>query len=236
MIGLWVCLMYAAVEVIGASQVPFITPCHAKDFACMKTSAQKAVPVMAAGVPAIGVKPLDPMRIELVKADQAGLKLEFRKTTVKGLRNCVVTSMKQRNVTQTLEIKCSLVLVGEYTIGGKLLILPVEGDGKYKINVRDLLVKVTYDLNGRTADSNKYWSLTNWSLASELKGGAKFQFQNLFNGNKQLSDSVHDFANSSSKEIFAEVAPPIVKAIVGRIVDEVKKLFDKVPVSDLTLN
>ncbi|KAI5633349.1 hypothetical protein NE865_13958 [Phthorimaea operculella] len=236
MIGLWVCLMYAAGQVMGASQVPFITPCHAKDFSCMKTSAQKAVPVMAAGVKDIGVKPMDPMHIDKVKADQAGLKLEFRKTTVKGLRNCVVMSIKQRNVTQTLEIKCSLVLVGEYTIGGKLLILPVEGDGKYKIKIRDLLVRVTYDLISRTADSKKYWSLINWSLTSELKTGAEFQFQNLFNGNKQLSDSVHEFANSNSKEIFAEVAPPIVKAIVARIVDEVKKLFDKVPVSDLILN
>ncbi|XP_049872598.1 protein takeout-like [Pectinophora gossypiella] len=228
-------LLLCSYVAVDASLAPFITPCGPSDSSCMKSSAQKAVPIMAAGLPELGVKPLDPAVIDLVKADQAGLKLEFRKTTVKGLRNCNVLNVKRQGLKQSIELKCSATLVGEYTIGGKLLILPVEGDGKYKIKIRDIIVKVQYELKEKTAKGDKYWSLSTWKYTSDLQGGAEFQFQNLFNGNKQLSDTVHQFANTSWKEIFEEVAPPIVKAIVAKIIEEVAKFFDKVPIKDLAL-
>ncbi|XP_026319154.1 protein takeout-like [Hyposmocoma kahamanoa] len=220
----------------NAGLAPYITPCHASDSECLKTSAQKAVPFLAPGIPELGMKSLDPMHIELVRADQAGLKVEFRKTVVKGLRNCVILSMKRHGKKQSIELKCSVVLVGDYTIGGRLLILPVEGEGKYRIKIRDLIVTVKYDVGEKIMDGDVYWTLPKWTHSTELQGGAEFQFQNLFNGNKQLSDAVHQFANQNWKDIFQEVAPPIVREIVTAIVLEVSKFFTKVPLKELALD
>lgn len=43
----------------------------------------------------------------------------------------------RRNTKKTdLELKCSVLLQGDYTLSGKLLILPIEGNGKYRIKIR----------------------------------------------------------------------------------------------------
>ena len=38
----------------------------------------------------------------------------------------------------TIQVKCNLVMMGDYTLDGKLLILPVQGQGKYKIDISKL--------------------------------------------------------------------------------------------------
>lgn len=35
-----------------------------------------------------------------------------------------------------MDLKCSATLIGDYKLNGKLLILPIEGEGKYKIQIR----------------------------------------------------------------------------------------------------
>ncbi|CAG9135374.1 unnamed protein product [Plutella xylostella] len=235
MLGVWLACAVLVVSAEGGL-APFIIPCHQADSECLKSSTQKAVPVLAGGVPALGLPPLDPMVVERVKASQAGLIMDFRNTTVKGLRNCAVEHARRQTHKLNLEIKCSVTLNGDYKLAGKLLILPIEGEGKYKIRIRDIVVKIL--LNMDTVDSRgaKHWKITDWKHSSDVKTGAEFQFQNLFNGNKQLSDSIHQFANGNWKDITHEVAPPIVKAIVTRIVDDTQKFFMAVPANQLALD
>lgn len=73
---------------------PFITPCYARDSNCLRASTQRAIPVVAAGLPQFGMVPLDPMNLDGIVADQAGLHMEFRNTVVKGLRNCEVLRVR----------------------------------------------------------------------------------------------------------------------------------------------
>lgn len=221
---------------IDAGLAPFIVPCHMSDSACLKTSAQKAVPVLSAGIPELGLKPIDPMTLQRVSASQAGLNMDFRNTLVKGLKNCIVVDLRRVARKMHFDVKCSVTLIGDYTLGGKLLILDIEGNGKYKIKIRDIEVKIVYDLSEVKRGNDKYWTISNWKHSSEVHTGAEFQFQNLFNGNKQLSDSIHQFANSNWREIFQEVSPPIVKAVVAGIVNETMKFFNKVPIKELTLD
>ncbi|KAJ0183538.1 hypothetical protein K1T71_001514 [Dendrolimus kikuchii] len=131
---------------VSANLAPFITPCHAHDTACLKSSAQKAVPILAAGVPSLGIEKMDPMRLDRVQASQAGLNMDFRNTVVKGLRNCEVLSLKRKTTKTDLEIKCSVILQGDYKLDGKLLILPIEGNGKYKIKIRNRILSLDYRL------------------------------------------------------------------------------------------
>lgn len=212
-----------------------ITPCHPTDLICLKTSAQQAVPLLAAGIPSLGMETLDPMNVDEVKASQAGLNMDFKNTVVRGLRHCHVLDLKRLGHRTTIDLKCSATLIGDYKLNGKLLLLPIEGEGKYKIQIRDIVVKVDLKLGERVSNGKSYWTVKDWKHTADVLGGVVFQFQNLFNGNKKLADPVIEFANSNWRDIFREVAPPIVKAIVSRIVTETSKLFDKVPISELAL-
>nr|XP_021192596.2 protein takeout [Helicoverpa armigera] len=213
----------------------FITPCREEDLPCLKASAQEAVPILAAGIPSMGIATLDPMHVDRVKTMQAGLLMDFRNTSVTGLKHCKVLMLKRHGPLTNLDLKCSVTMVGDYTLGGKLLIMPINGDGRYTIKIRDIVVKIQFHIGQKTRDGDQYWVVESWKHTSEVEKGVHFRFKNLFNGNQELSDAVHNFANSNWRDIFHEVAPPIVKAIVSKIVSESTKLFDKVPIKELVI-
>ncbi|CAH0586776.1 unnamed protein product [Chrysodeixis includens] len=225
----------AVFGIAGSTLAPFITPCREQDTVCLQMSAQKAVPILAAGIPAMGIARLDPMYVEQVRTSQAGLDMDFRNTSVTGLRNCEVLHCKRHTGKTFVDLKCSVMLVGDYTLGGKLLIMPIEGSGRYAIKIYDIVVKIMFKVGEKMVGGDAYWVVESWKHTAEVQTGAHFLFRNLFNGNKALSEAVHTFANENWHDIFEEVAPPIVKAIVSNIVDESTKLFDKVPIKDLVI-
>ncbi|CAK1585759.1 unnamed protein product [Parnassius mnemosyne] len=221
---------------VTCTLTPFITPCNSWDRECLKQSTQRALPVIAAGVTSLGMQPLDPMTLEVVSATQSGLQMEFRNTIVRGLRNCEVINIERYTQSTRLELQCSVTLIGDYKLGGHLLIMPIEGQGRYKINIRDIVVQIDFNFNKREANGQRYWSLDTYRYAGDVRTGVHFQFQNLFGGNKLFADNIHEYANNNWRDIFNEMAPPIVDVIVSKTVNEIRKLFDGVPISDLSLN
>lgn len=225
-------LATVCLSVYGTS-VPFIEPCREGDSQCLVRSAKKALPTMSAGVPALGISPLDPLHLGKVHTNNAGLLMEFRNTIIKGLRNSEVLKLERHGKHLELTLKSSLVMAGDYTMSGKLLIMPIEGDGKYRIRIRDMVTKVTFEFGERGVGADAHWTVASWKHSFSVESGADFKFQNLFKGNKQLSEALHQFANSNWREIFQEVAPPMVEKTVGVIVQEITKLFEKVPIREL---
>uniref|UniRef100_A0A2H1V876 SFRICE_000534 n=1 Tax=Spodoptera frugiperda TaxID=7108 RepID=A0A2H1V876_SPOFR len=207
-----------------------ITPCKQDDAACLKASAQAAVPLLAAGVPDMGIATMDPMHIDQVKTVQAGLAMDFRNTIVKGLKNCKVLNLKRFPHRTDLDLKCSVTMEGDYTLGGKLLIMPIEGSGKYRIKIRGVVVKIQLDIDEKPRDGATYWVVKNWNYSATVEKDVHYKFRNLFN-----ADAIHEFANQNWRDIFQDVAPPIVKVVVGRIVTETTKLFDHVPLEELVI-
>ncbi|XP_060801575.1 circadian clock-controlled protein daywake-like [Amyelois transitella] len=220
----------------GQMEVSFITSCTQEDRRCLKSSAQRAVPVIAAGVPQLSMKPLDPMQLPRILANQAGLKMDFRNSVVKGLRNCLVEDIVRHGDAMSITMKCSATVVGDYSLDGRLLVMPIKGEGRYKIKIRDIVVKFSFEMGHRESGGEKYWTFETWRYTSRVDNNVNFQFQNLFNGNKELSDSVHQFANGNWRDIFKELSPPILDAVMKEIVTEVRKLFNNVPMRKLALD
>ncbi|XP_063381560.1 protein takeout-like [Cydia fagiglandana] len=231
-------LIVVCVLVCGASAnvAPFLTACKASDAACLLASARKAIPFVTAGVPELGLQPLDPMTIDKAGSREAGLELDMRDTTVKGLKNCDVPNFKRNGRRMNLDVKCpNLQLSGDYTLGGKLLILPIEGKGKYKIKIRDILVKIQIETADVEKNGDKFWKVASWKFTTDVQTNVHYAFQNLFNGNQQASDTIHQFANTNWKEIYNEVGTPVTSAIVSRIVKAIEKMFEKVPVKEINI-
>ncbi|CAG9562797.1 unnamed protein product [Danaus chrysippus] len=214
----------------------FITPCHRDDRACLKLSAQAAVPILANGISSLGMKPLDPMDMEEVKANRAGLKMHFTNTKVLGLKHCTVLDLVRMTGNTTITLKCSVALKGSYTLGGKLLIMDISGVGPYTIFIHDIVVKVKFNVGEREAQGKRYWTIDSWKHSADVTGQVRFNFHNLFNGNVALAKQILDYANQNWHIIFEEVSPPIVKAIVSQIVNETTKLFNKIPIEELALD
>ncbi|XP_021192609.3 circadian clock-controlled protein daywake [Helicoverpa armigera] len=224
--------------ILGANSAsaPFITPCKAGDNACYVASAQAAVPFIAVGIPELGIKSLDPMEFDVIKGDQGGLSLTFKDTAVTGMKGCNVDGVKHdlTKGKQSVTIRCTVELNGNYKLDGQLLVLPIKGEGKYKINIRDIVIKASTALSTVDGDDGKkHWNIDNWHFTHQTKTGATFKFENLFNGNKVLAGPVEDFVNTNWREVMHEIAPPIVHAIVARVVEAVSALYKAVPAEEL---
>ncbi|CAH2252414.1 jg2019 [Pararge aegeria aegeria] len=185
---------------VRLSAASFIEPCYSRDRACLLRSAQRAVAVVAGGVPALGMQP------------------------------------RRSSYETSLTLSCHVELVGDYSLGGKLLMLPIQGQGRYKIRLQEIQVTVTMQVGERVAGGERYWTVRSWQHNADATQRVLYQFQNLFQGNKDMSDAVHKFANENWHRIFQEVAPPIVKAIITQIVAEITKLFERVPIRQLALD
>ncbi|XP_045499312.1 circadian clock-controlled protein daywake-like [Colias croceus] len=223
---------------VNSAAAPFIKPCKNGDSACVLASAKAAVPFFLSGVPELGISPMDPMHIDVIKSDQGGLQLLFKDTIMTGIKSCSFETVKHDLVKmkQIITMKCNLKLKGNYKLSGQLLILPVQGNGEYSINIRDIVIKVVSELTTVTgADGKPHWHIKKWKDSYNVQTGASFAFENLFNGNNALAQPVLEFANSNWKDVMQEIAPPIVHAILERIVAGVEALYKAVPAEELNL-
>lgn len=57
--------------------------------------------------------------------------------------------------------------------------------------------------------------------------------ENLFNGDKLLSDTTNQFLNENWRDIFNELQPAMIKAVDVMNLDVSKPVFDTVPYSEL---
>ncbi|KAJ2951299.1 hypothetical protein O0L34_g5702 [Tuta absoluta] len=233
-----------AVFLVGAksASAPWLKPCQLSDNACVVASANAVVPFMAPGIPEMNMKSLDPMRMDLVKSEQAGLKLVFRNTVVTGMKGCKVDGIKitmdnaKPKGKQTVLIRCDVTLTGNYTLDGQLLIFPVQGDGPYTLSIRDIVIKVVANVDTVDgSDGKPHWVVASWKHNYNIKTSTVFHFDNLFHGNKVLADPISKFINENWREVMNEVAGPIVHAIVSNTVDSVKAFYAFVPANELSL-
>ncbi|XP_026319261.1 protein takeout-like [Hyposmocoma kahamanoa] len=128
--------------VIGSQSAaaPFITPCKIGDNECLVKAAQAAVPYFSAGIPDLGVPPVDPLIIDDVNGDNGDLKLQFKDMKVVGLAQCkfISASLSDKKNLEFV-IECPIDAVGKYTLGGKLAVIAVEGDGNFEIKTGNLV-------------------------------------------------------------------------------------------------
>ncbi|XP_052740886.1 protein takeout-like [Bicyclus anynana] len=220
-----------------SASAPLIPPCKPGDSTCLTSSTKAAIAMFARGVPELGIEPVDPMKVPLVESDHAGLKLTFKDSVLTGIKDCELQSVKHDPIKmkQSATLKCSVVLKGQYKLDGRLIIMPVRGQGPFSITVDDLVIKVSFDLATVTgSDGQPHWHIVKRRHSFKVLTRAVFDFENLFDGNKALGQPVLDFANSQWKEVMAEVAPPVVDTMVDQMINRVGKLYKEVPASALT--
>ncbi|KAM3955893.1 protein takeout-like [Aphomia sociella] len=221
---------------VNCVSVPFIKPCKLNDNDCILESAKAAMPSLIAGVPELGIKPLDPLFVPILKSHQAGLDITFTNSTVEGLKTCTIESIKNDPVKQKLSlvIKCATVWSGDYKMEGQMIVLPVKGEGKCVMTTKDIEIKATIDMETvEGADKKPHWHVKKWKHVFDTKTHASFKFTNLFNGNKILADPVLTFMNANWQVVMREMAPPCIYTTVEAVVNAVEAIFKAVPAEDL---
>ncbi|KAL0830705.1 hypothetical protein ABMA28_002839 [Loxostege sticticalis] len=231
--------LFCAVSLTCANAVPLVTKCAANDIKCMKRSAQAVIPMFTEGLPQYGVQSLDPFTLKSVDASTSNLKLVVKDMVVTGLKGCVATKIQRDLATSKLQTNflCNVRAEGQYEMHGRLLVLPIEGKGKAQVQLNKIQMNVLNDMGERTGkDGKKHWHIKGSTYTYELKDKAHVNFENLFNGNEVLGRAAREIIANNGNDVVLEVGPPVIKAIVDKIVENVNHFYRAIPADELALD
>ncbi|CAH0399756.1 unnamed protein product [Chilo suppressalis] len=214
-----------------------VPKCKISDTKCLKASAQAAVPLLAPGIPEIGAPPLDIMHIDLIKVNLAGLNMVVKDAVLKGLKNAKIDKISMDMAKKELKIVFSVdaEMKGKYKASGQLLILPISGDGDLMMKIKNAELNVTNTFEVvKNADGKDVIKLKGFRFTYDIKDGASYYLTNLFNGNKELSNTLLKFSNENWKLLSEEFGEPILRACIKVIFTSIKKYLYAHPLEELT--
>ncbi|XP_048485310.1 circadian clock-controlled protein daywake-like isoform X2 [Plutella xylostella] len=226
-------VMCGVAGISASAMPPFFTACSASDpglDSCIEGVIRAGGRRFTQGIPELGIATLDPVHLGTVHVDNPALKLTFYDTVVTGLGGFRINAFRMYNSEgrATLDFTSNVTLKADYDMEGQLLILPIRGKGQAKIKITNLNIIVKYQYS--THDG--HWRVDSYRDSYKMDR-AQFKFTNLFNGNKQLSDTIHTVINTNWEPVMHDIAPTAFQHIILACVNEVKKLFQAVPAKEL---
>lgn len=190
------------------------------------------------GIPALNIPPIEPMQIDSVAVDHSGatssfnLRSSFKNSRIHGLSTSVVVKtaakfkkfiMKSDAYTERLDF------VGSYKMSGQILVLPIVGEGFANVSMNQLTTR--HEIFGeyyKGSDENTYVNITNYIIKFKPKW-VKFRFDNLFNGDKVLGDTMNNFMNNNWEVVFQGLIPGYELKFGEKFKSVANILFSQVP-------
>ncbi|KAH0815009.1 hypothetical protein GEV33_007782 [Tenebrio molitor] len=136
---------------------------------------------------------------------------------------------------KTLELDVDypeIIMNFEYQISGKILVLPIQGEGPGRMTLIKPRILLTLYLEEYEKKNKKYYKVVKNTLLIEPQG-LHYKLDNLFNGDKALGDNINQVLNDNGKEVYADVKTSYEEAF-GKIFATVSdNLLTRVPVAEL---
>jgi len=212
---------------------------------CLMTSLQEVIPELADGYPKLRIPAIEPFELPSLEINHGqgsgksvSIDLKLKDVKIMGLTSTMINSLKidvdNYKLTGKISFSKPLEITGQYTINGKVLVLPITGSGPCKIVLHDPELELKEVLgtpnqkNGKTFVQVKKIDL---KLIKVKKLNIKLE--NLFNGNKQLGDSMNTILNENWTVLLEELQPAVEEAVAVIAQDIVNKALQKTAYTDI---
>uniref|UniRef100_A0A1L8DQC8 Putative hemolymph juvenile hormone binding protein n=1 Tax=Nyssomyia neivai TaxID=330878 RepID=A0A1L8DQC8_9DIPT len=223
-----------------------IQKCKAADLKCLPEIITKVIKNVPNGHRGLHLIPIDPLHINEIKITQqrespVNINLVLSNTDIIGLQNVVVTKVKgfekdPTNVVFEADAKLKqILLLGRYKIDGRVLILPIQGNGKSNLTLDNLTFKLKFKTT-QTLKNSKTYIQTKDFLFNFDTTRLYISFENLFNGDRALSDNMNRFLNENWKDILDELKPAITDAFSQIFNSIINTIFSRIAYSDIYLD
>ncbi|KAI5636235.1 hypothetical protein NE865_10999 [Phthorimaea operculella] len=176
------------------------------------------------------------MKLDLIKVDLAGLKMNMDNVIVKGLKRAVIDkiSVDMDKKQALLSWDTDTLTKGHYKASGRLLILPISGDGEMAIKLKKLHVDMMINFAvSKNKEGKDFIDLKNYKYNFDVKENAHFDVTGLFKGNKALSETMLRFMNENWKLLSAEFGRPMLEKPNKKIFETLQNYFRSRALEDL---
>ncbi|CAG5036393.1 unnamed protein product [Parnassius apollo] len=187
---------------------------------CLRDGLNVYIPELATGLPEYGIPPCEPLLIPALTIQQSAGPISITSTytnvSVRGpasmrITNVVVDTSKHEVIAK-LYIP-ELRLKGHYALSGKLLMLPVDGDGPFEAKYGDIDAVVTITL-GRAHRENGVDALACDRLDVKFNvGSATMKLDNMFGGDNELGNAMNMLLNENWQKLAKELQGPMEEAL-----------------------
>lgn len=125
-------------------------------------------------------------------------------------------------------------MTAHYDMQGRILLLPITGNGLACGNFTDIDVVATIQGDRyQSQDTNEtHYRVIDFYVDFDV-GHASINLENLFNGDKLLSDAMNLFLNSNWKMLAAEIKPALENTVSELFKTFSNKIYSKFPLDTL---
>ncbi|XP_017469407.1 PREDICTED: protein takeout-like [Rhagoletis zephyria] len=236
------CLLLATA---ASSNFPADIPrCRVGDTDCItRTSTNLVRQYGRTGYQAAGFPIIEPFVVKRFdisdgRAGSLNLKLNFRDVNVEGLSGVKIdrsVGFERDPATSKFEMYGSfpkIVLSGKYVADGRILFLPIKGDGDADIVLHNPKFSVKFKPSVHPKDGKTYLSVNKLKVLVEPQRMA-IKLTNLFNGDPALGNNLNEFLNQNWQEVWNELQPSIHLAIADIVKNILHTLFKRFAYEDL---
>ncbi|CAG9859246.1 unnamed protein product [Phyllotreta striolata] len=197
----------------------FIHVCHREDpnlVQCLMASVEDIRPFLVDGVPEHKIPSLEPLIMKDFFSEQAaGMRITVSNVSAWGCTDYFVRGMDVNLETNFFTLYIDLPrlrIEAHYGVDGKLLMLPVKGDGNLEANITDAHARAGLKGEVNEKNGNKYLTFKEFDLHVDV-GGGNVRLENLFNGDKVLLGMINDVVNKNFDMFLRELMPIIEKSL-----------------------
>ncbi|XP_075215010.1 protein takeout-like [Lycorma delicatula] len=235
-------LIYGLIHVTSSAKLPsYLKPCKidGKLNECALKTGREAIPKIINGDSKLKIPRMDPFDIKVIKIDQGsnsfGLKLEIINSKLIGLRkaNFVASRMdlQKRHVEWDFKIP-KVEVLGNYKADGKILVLPITGQGKANITLLNLDITYKFDFVLTKKNGKEYIQIPDSTINFNTTR-MYIKLENLFNGDKVLGNSMNQFLDENWKEVLNELGDPLIKSLSPIFTLIINNIAKEVPYNEI---
>ncbi|KAF5297031.1 hypothetical protein FQA39_LY12245 [Lamprigera yunnana] len=223
---------------------PDMKTCHRSDADmghCLKDAIQDALPKLKDGIPSIHFSPIEPFIISDLTIGAGGKAVNvvqnYKNMIIHDLTKSKINSAKVKYDSDNFHGEFDIIVPyvkaeADYTVDGKVMMFPVQGNGKCSFIFKD--VKLTLEMHGSKFEKKgvEYLKIQDVSVKYVPKH-AEFHFDNLFNGDKELGDAMNKLINDNWHDLFEEVRGGFEEGFTHLFKHTTNAIFTKVPLDEL---
>ncbi|KAF7279298.1 hypothetical protein GWI33_007431 [Rhynchophorus ferrugineus] len=207
--------------------------------ACLVDAISDALQKLRTGCEEFGLKNLDVYNVGPISVEAGNGAIHIIQNNwnieLRGIADAIVKEAhfdkESKALTFTMLIP-RLIQNSDYNISGQVLSLPLSGIGTSTFELYDMGLKFYLILDEYTRDAKRYYKIKSMQADMPISG-FKAHYDNLFDGNKVLGDSVNEMFNKEWKVIYDIVQHPVEKAYGKDFEIYIQTFLDHVPAKDL---
>ncbi|KAG5886294.1 hypothetical protein JTB14_001513 [Gonioctena quinquepunctata] len=208
---------------------------------CLEKNVENAIHYLKAGSPELGLDTFDPLHIpELIIGQGKGpvnVAQHYKDIDLYGLTDSKVQYVHADFDKKMLFARSTtpeLRLQGQYTMNGRILLLPMVGNGPMNLTLVNTKINHTITAEPFEKKGKAYWRIKSYTVTLRPER-LIYKFDNLFDGDARLGPEINKVLNDNWNEIFTDVRDGYEQSFGIIFHGLANRVFSRVALKDIFL-